>query len=621
MDSKVPGLMDEDGEEEEPGEEIESAPPLKVGEEREINGSGLRKKLLKAGHGWETPVSGDEVTVHYVGRLLDGRQFDSSRDRGAPLTFKLGQGQVVPGLDRGLVTMRKGEISLFTVPSVLGYGDAGANGVLPGSDLQYEVELISWLAVVDVCKDGGIIKKILVKGNGGQPRDLDEVAVKYRVRLPDGSVVAETSDGGVEFHINEGHLCPALPKILKTMEKGERAAVTVQPQYAFGEDGRDPENGFPLIPASTILEIDLELVRFKSVLDVMGNMKVVKKVLKEGEGYRRPNDGESVSVRYTATLKDGTIFERFGHNGEEPLRFVVDEEQVIAGLDRVAATMAKGEVSLVTVEPEYGYGNCEVKGQLSTIPASSTLIYEIEMVDFTREKEPWKLNGQEKIEAAGKLKESGNSLFKTGKYQRAAKRYEKAIEYICDDESFSSGEQKMSNDLRVSCWLNNAACSLKLKDFQGTIILCSKVLDVESYNVKALFRRAQAYLESSDLDLAELDMKKALEVDPQNRDVKAMQKLLKERRAEKNKSDAKLYANMFSRMRKDTDADLKVTFYKFAPYEFWQLSLDLSTSDLNGHPQKPGCWHIGLEILSAAARLVVLHGRSETSSLVPRCRG
>lgn len=59
-------------------------------------------------------------------------------------------------------------------------------------------------------------------------------------------------------------------------------------------------------------------------------------------------------------------------------------EQVITGLDCVAATMAKGEVSLVTVQPEYGYGNCEVKGQLSTIPASSTLIYEIEMVDFTK---------------------------------------------------------------------------------------------------------------------------------------------------------------------------------------------------------------------------------------------
>lgn len=62
VNAKVPGLVDEEGEEEEPGEEIESAPPLRVEEERAISGSGLRKKLLKAGRGWETPVSGDEVT-------------------------------------------------------------------------------------------------------------------------------------------------------------------------------------------------------------------------------------------------------------------------------------------------------------------------------------------------------------------------------------------------------------------------------------------------------------------------------------------------------------------------------------------------------------------------------
>lgn len=59
--SDVEGLDDTD---EEPGEVIESAPPLKVGEEREINASGLilKKKLLKSGRGWETPELGDEVT-------------------------------------------------------------------------------------------------------------------------------------------------------------------------------------------------------------------------------------------------------------------------------------------------------------------------------------------------------------------------------------------------------------------------------------------------------------------------------------------------------------------------------------------------------------------------------
>ncbi|KAK8955115.1 Peptidyl-prolyl cis-trans isomerase FKBP65 [Platanthera zijinensis] len=58
----------------------------------EIGTQGLKKKLVKSSNGWETPDVGDEVEVHYTGTLLDGTQFDSSRDRGTPFKFKLGQG-------------------------------------------------------------------------------------------------------------------------------------------------------------------------------------------------------------------------------------------------------------------------------------------------------------------------------------------------------------------------------------------------------------------------------------------------------------------------------------------------------------------------------------------------
>ncbi|KAK6116021.1 hypothetical protein DH2020_008290 [Rehmannia glutinosa] len=513
----IKDIEDDDDEEEEAGEEVESAPPLEVGEEREISSNGLKKKLIKRGLHWETPQFGDEVTIHYVGSLLDGSNFVSTRAGNEPITFKLGHGNIVGGLDRGILTMMKGEIAIFTLPPELAYGAIGTAGVPPNSTVQFEVELLSWITVVDVCRDGGIIKKIMENGEQiGPPGDLDEVRVNYKAMLVDGTIVAKTPEEGVEFYVKDGHFCPALAKAVKTMKRGERVNLVVQPQYAFGEAGRKSDNELSFIPPNSVLSIFVELLSFKPVIDITGDLKVTKKVLKEGEGTVTANEGAAVTIRYTAMLEDGTIYDRKGFDDEQPLQFITDEEQVIAGLDRA-------------------------------------------------EKAPWEMSTPERIEAAGRKKEEGNQLFKNGKYQRAAKKYEKvpqAVDYVSQDGTYSDEDEKILKSLRVSGWLNGAACCLKLNNFGEAINLCSKILDVESCNVKALYRRAQAYMGVSELLLAEVDIKKALEVDPQNREVKLMQNNLKQLQAESNKRDAKLYRAMFSPQ--STDASIRTKRLKKA---------------------------------------------------------
>ncbi|XWS24093.1 hypothetical protein CRYUN_Cryun28dG0071400 [Craigia yunnanensis] len=568
--TNVSDIQGEDDLDEEPGEVIESAPPLEVGQERELGSSGIKRKLLKNGISWETPEFGDEVTVHYVGTLLDGKKFCSTRDNDKPLTFKLGEGQVAKGLDHGIITMKKGECALFTLPPDFGYGAEGRDGVPPDSLIQFEMELLSWITVVDICKDGGIIKKILEKGERNErPSDLDEVLVNYQVSLVDGTIVAKTPKEGIEFYVKDGHLCSALTKAILTMKKGEKVKLIVQSKYAFGEKGRDAiaTYGFPAVPPNSVLNIELELVSFKSVIDVTGDSKVFKKILKEGEGALVANEGAVVTISYTARLEDGTVFEKKGVDRGEPLEFITDEEQVIPGLDRAAATMKKGEQALLTISPEYGFGSDVTERDLSVVPPCSNLAYEVEMLDFIKEKAPWELNRREKIDASEKKKEEGNILFKSGKYQRAGKKYDKAVDYVSEDEPFGDDEQKLVKALRISCWLNGAACSLKLNDFQGAIKLCSKVLEFEFHNVKALYRRAQAYMETSDLVSAELDIKKALEADPQNREVKLLQKTLRQLQVESNKRNAKLFTNMFSRMSKDSSVPMKKLKVEKAEHE------------------------------------------------------
>lgn len=104
--------------------------------------SGLKIDIIKEGTG-PMPQPGQTVVVHYTGTLTDGKKFDSSRDRGQPFSFGLGQGQVIRGWDEGLSRMKVGTRARLTIPPELGYGARGAGGVIPpNATLIFDVELL-----------------------------------------------------------------------------------------------------------------------------------------------------------------------------------------------------------------------------------------------------------------------------------------------------------------------------------------------------------------------------------------------------------------------------------------------------------------------------------------------
>ena len=105
-----------------------------------VTSSGLQYKKITDGKG-KTPLATDKVTVHYVGKLIDGTVFDSSVERGEPATFAANE--VIPGWTEALQLMKEGDKWTLFIPSDLAYGERGAPPqILPYATLIFDVELL-----------------------------------------------------------------------------------------------------------------------------------------------------------------------------------------------------------------------------------------------------------------------------------------------------------------------------------------------------------------------------------------------------------------------------------------------------------------------------------------------
>lgn len=116
--------------------------PMNNTEQSSIPSTGFVSDDIAIGSGQLTE-SGDVVSAHYVGRLLSGEVFDSSRERGEPIKFTLGVGQVIRGWDEGLLGMREGGRRVITIAPDYGYGSNAVGSIPANSTLVFEVEIVS----------------------------------------------------------------------------------------------------------------------------------------------------------------------------------------------------------------------------------------------------------------------------------------------------------------------------------------------------------------------------------------------------------------------------------------------------------------------------------------------
>ncbi len=241
--------------------------------EFQTTASGLKYRILREGTG-PSPAATDTVTVHYRGWLPnpdngdEGTEFDSSYSRGTPTSFPLNG--VIPGWTEGVQLIGQGGKIELEVPPELGYGAAGAGGVIPpNATLRFVVELLEPPKPGPVDEDApteftatesGLKYRIRRKGSGGTPTATDTVTVHYRGWLPEAADPTQ----GEEFDSSYGRgepatfplnrVIPGWTQGLQLVSEGGMIELDIPSSLAYGE------RGTPGIPPGSDLRFLVELI-------------------------------------------------------------------------------------------------------------------------------------------------------------------------------------------------------------------------------------------------------------------------------------------------------------------------------------------------------------------------
>jgi len=495
---------------------------------------GIKKEIITEApsESYKKPKTGDEVTVHYVGTLeSDGTEFDSSRARSKPFEVTLGKGQVIKGWDLGVATMKKGEVAKFTLAPEYAYGDEGSPPKIPEkATLIFEVELISWKSKDDLFGDEGVIKTLTKEGSGWKtPKKGDEVFISLKSTAADGTVIEER--GSFEYCLGSatlGPLAKACDQALQGMKKGEEAELKCTKDYAYGDQH----------PDGATLTISLtELYETKDV-SFAKDTTVMKKMVKEGEGWETPKDAAKVKLSVESATDGTSPLPSFS---AKQLEFTLGNGEVCDALECALCEMKKTERAVLTVTNVKLIADEQLG--LKDITADKVLLT-VELVEFEKPKETYSMSEEEKLEYGLARKEVGTQLFKAGRLALALQRYKKVGDLFNYIDNIKEENKTKAKDLKKVCDLNKAACHLKLKEFPDAKSACNAVLKEDKENAKALYRRAQADYALKNFIECIADCKKIVQMDNKNKEARELLKQAQAGQKEIDKQAKGMFANM-----------------------------------------------------------------------------
>lgn len=394
---------------------------------------------------------------------------------------------------------------------------------------------------IKLTDDGGVVKEILVEGDGDTPPKNVTVSVHYVGTLLDGTKFdsSRNRDEFFKFKLGEGKVIKGWDIGVASMKKGEKCNLTCTSEYAYGDGGSPPK-----IPGGATLKFEVELFEWEEEkLTTDGYITKVRQIA-EGDGWNTPNDGASCEVKVSGTIASS------GHvwYPEQTKTFIVGEDETMPyGFNTIMKRMKKGEHTVFRIKPDTEF---HFDTSYQTLPdgvsTTDELLLDVEMVGFTKAKEHWEMDTAEKLEHGAKIKAKGNELFKLKRIADAKKKYELVVSTLDNLSEATEEQQKAANETLAAAWSNLAMIQFNEKNYADSISNATKVLKVDPEHKKALFRRSKAHFATGESELAIADIKKALQVDKENKLFVAHYRMVKQKVTAERKKAKALYSKMFA---------------------------------------------------------------------------
>lgn len=406
---------------------------------------------------------------------------------------------------------------------------------------------------VDLTEDsnGGLLKKILVEGEGEKPPFGSNVVCHYVGTLDTEDKKEFDSsrkrNQPFNFPVGKERVIKGWDIGIRTMKRGEKAILRCRSDYAYGDNAQGD------IPPGSTLNFEIELLDFDEYQDVGDNKNLKKHVLEEGFGntYDHPEEFGIVNITYIGRIRDndGDIF----CQGENVSVCVDDDVSFIDGFHKCIKEMIKGEHTEFILQPIEAYG--EVGDKDLNIKPNTPIYFNITLNDFDNPKSEYEMDTKEHFDEANKYKESGNKAFKETRFSSALKRYKKAVELMEHDTEFEENDKTEANNMKLKLNNNIALVYFKQKEFGDSLEYCTKVLDVDSENLKAMTRKGQCNMYLGNFKEARLAFKAALKfktcTDKDTDTLNKLIKLNKKKQLSYQEKQRKLYENAFGQKKQE----------------------------------------------------------------------